>query len=156
MKRFFGLFAVAALCIASNSTTYVNPAGAITLDPGGACVYLYGSSSNVGENPASGTFSQQVYIPTTQTQPTANLSFTFYWTSNPGAFNYQIQDADVDITGNYVTIPMAGTVTSAPQAVGSGNYVARVELNPFRGRYARIYVNTQTANSVNGFVVVCR
>jgi hypothetical protein len=128
-----------------------------------SCQYLYGtvavSGFNqviTGEQPASGTFSQQFQVPVSDQQPSRNLSFTLYWPSNPGAFNIQIQDTDQDIPGNYVTIPTAGTITSAVQAPGSGNYVSRVELNPWQANFGRLYVNTQTANAVNLIAVVCR
>jgi hypothetical protein len=127
------------------------------------CQYLYGTVSTVGfaqvitgEQPATGTFSQQFQIPVSDQQPSRNISFTLSWPSNPGAFNIQIQDADQDIAANYVTIPTAGTITSAPQAPGSGNFVARVELNPWQANFGRLYVNTQTANAVNLTALVCR
>lgn len=107
------------------------------------------------ENPATGTFSLQFEVPQTAQQPSANLSFEFAFAGNPGAFNYQIQDADTDATGNYVTLPTAGTLTSCPITAG-GAYTCRVELNPWRGEYGRIYVNTQNANAVNVTVKVSR
>lgn len=107
------------------------------------------------ENPTTGTFSQQFFIPQTAQQPSANLSFEFAFAASPGAFNYQIQDADTDTTGSYVTIPTAGTVTTCPVTPG-GSFTCRVELNPFRGSYARIYINTQNANAVNVTVKVTR
>jgi hypothetical protein len=128
-----------------------------------SCQYLYGTSSTsgftqviTGEQPATGTFSQQFQVPVSDQQPSRNLSFTLSWPSNPGAFSIQIQDADQDIAANYVTIPTAGTITSAPQAPGSGNYVARVELNPWQANFGRLYVSTQTANAVNLTAMVCR
>jgi len=127
------------------------------------CQYLYGvvstsgfNQSVTGEQPASGTFSQQFQIPVSDQQASRNLAFTLWWASNPGAFNIQIQDADADVAANYVTIPTAGTITSAAQAPGSGNYVARVELNPWQANFGRLYVNTQTANAVNLIALVCR
>ena len=107
------------------------------------------------EDPLTGTFSQQFLVPQTAQQPSANLSFEFAFAGNPGAFNYQIQDADTDVTGNYVTIPTAGTVTACPITAG-GAYTCRVELNPWRGEYGRIYINAQNANSVNVTVKVSR
>jgi hypothetical protein len=127
------------------------------------CQYLYGTVATTnftqtvtGEQPASGTFSQQFQIPVADQQPSRNLAFTLSWPTNPGAFNIQIQDADQDVAANYVTIPTAGTITSAAQAPGSGNYVARVELNPWQANFGRLYVNTQTANAVNMTALVCR
>ena len=127
------------------------------------CQYLYGIQSTsgfnqviTGEQPASGTFSQQFQVPVSDQQPSRNLAFTLIWPSNPGAFNIQIQDADQDIAANYVTIANAGTITSATQAPGSGNYIARVELNPWQANFGRLYVNTQTANAVNLTATVCR
>jgi hypothetical protein len=139
----------------------------LQLEPA-TCQYLYGTvaTSNftqtvTGEQPASGTFSQQFQVPVNSQQPSRNLAFTLYWASNPGAFNIQIQDADADIAANYVSVVSPGTstpitITSAAQAAGSGNYVARVELNPWQANFGRLYVNTQTANAVNLIAMVCR
>lgn len=115
------------------------------------CQTLYSA-----EQPATGTFSIQFQVPVSDQQPSRNVSFTFSWPTTPGAFNYQIQDADQDIAGNYVTIQTAGIITSAPQAPGSGNFVARVELNPWQANFGRIWVNTQAANAVNLTAIVCR
>lgn len=127
------------------------------------CVYLYGLTSTsgfnqsvTGEQPATGTFSQQFQIPVSDQQGSRNLAFTLSWPSNPGAMNIQIQDADQDVAANYVTLPTAGTITTAVQAPGSGNFIARVELNPWQANFGRLYVQTQTANAVNLTALVCR
>jgi len=114
------------------------------------CQVLYNA-----EQPATGTFSQQFNTPVSD-QSSQHLRLTLVWPTNPGAFNIQIQDADTDTTGNYVTIATAGTITSAPQAAGGGNFVARVELNPWEANFGRLFVQTQTANAVNLTATVCR
>jgi hypothetical protein len=133
-----------------------------------SCQYLYGTSATsgftqviTGEQPATGTFSQQVNIPVSDQQTTRNIQFTLVWASNPGAMSIQIQDADQDVAANYVSVVSPGTstpitITSAAQAPGSGNYIARVELNPWQGNFARLYVATQPANAVNMTALVCR
>lgn len=120
-----------------------------TLNPGDSITVFY------QERPLSATYSQQVSIPNVNTQPDASISLEFTWPTDPGAFNYQIQDADTDTTDAYQTIPTAGTVTSAVAGPG-GTYGARVELSPYKARFLRIYVNTQTANNVKGTVKVSR
>lgn len=149
MKTVLPLLALIALGFVTLAPTYIGPGNAAPLVPGNCISVLY------NEQPPSGSFSQQVSIPTRDEQPTANLSFEFRFAGNPGAFNEQIQDADTDATGNYVTLPTAGTVTSCPVTAG-GSYTCRVELNPWRGNFARIYTDSQNANAVNLTVQVCR
>jgi hypothetical protein len=149
MKKLLGFAALLVLGLVTLAPTYVGAGSALPLGTN-QCVNLLSA-----ENPTSGAFSQQVYIQPSNSQPTANLSFEFRFAASPGAMNYQIQDADTDATGNYVTLPTAGTVTSCPVTAG-GSYTCRVELNPFRALYARIYTNAQNANAVNLTVQVCR
>lgn len=149
LYRILSIAALLALGLVTLAPTYVGSANAITLYPG-QCANLL-----TAEQPTSGSFSQQVSVPIRDNQPTSNLSFEFRFAASPGAFNYQIQDADTDATGNYVTLPTAGTITTCPITAGN-SYTCRVELNPFRGLYARIYTATQNANAVNLTVQVCR
>jgi hypothetical protein len=115
------------------------------------CQVLYNA-----EQPATGTFSVQFNTPKSDQQQSNNIAFTLSWPSNPGAMSIQIQDADQDISGNYITIPTAGTITTAVQAPGGGNFIARVELNPWQANFGRLYVSTQPANAVNMTALVCR
>jgi hypothetical protein len=149
MKKLVPLLALIALGFVTLAPTYIGPGNATPLVPG-TCVNLL-----FNEQPATGSFSQQISILTSVNQPTANISFEFRFAGNPGTFNEQIEDADTDATGNYVTLPVAGTVTSCPITPG-GSYTCRVELNPFRGQFARIYTQTQNSNSVNLTVLACR
>lgn len=147
MKKLFAFLGLAIFAFLTMAPSYNATAPAC---PTAACLYP-GQSGLLfnAEQPAASTRSQQFLIPWSNSQPTTNLSVECIWTSNPGTFNYQIQVADTDATGNYVTIASAGTITSAPQVVGSGNYVARVDLNPFRGTYVSLWVASATANAVN-------
>lgn len=144
-----GLASVFLLCGAPSYNT-ITPSCS-TPGPASACLFP-GQSGFLfnAEQPTSTTRSQQFQIPYVAAQPVANLSVECIWASNPGTFEYDIQRADTDATGNYVTIQTAGAMTSAPQANGSGNYVATVDLSPWRGTYISLYVKTQTANAVNG------
>jgi hypothetical protein len=149
-KLFLYVIFLSAVGLATMGPAY-NAAPALDLYPGN-CVVLYNA-----EQPLSGAFSQQFHFPASQTYspgPPA-VSFELIWAANPGAFNIQIQDADTDSTGNYVTLPAAGTVTSTPQTAG-GTYTSRVELNPWRANYGRLYVQTQSANAVNLTAKACR
>lgn len=126
--------------------------------PGAASACLFPGQSGLlfnAEQPTSGTRSQQFQIPFAAAQPSTSLSIECIWATTPGAFEYDIQRADTDATGNYVTIVQPGsstaiTMTSAPQANGTGNFLATVDLSPWRGTYISLYVKTQTANAVNG------
>lgn len=118
----------------------------------GACLTLFAATD--GTPITTGTFSQQ-FTTTAQNASTVAISFEFVWSGNPGAFNLQIQDADTDATGNYVTLTSAGTITSTPLSAGNA-YVSRVELNPWRAQYGRLYMNTQPANAVTLVAKVCR
>ena len=118
----------------------------------GSCATLFSA-----EQPTTGTFSQQFHVTPPESQKPAPiaLSFELAFAGNPGAFNIQIQDADTDATGNYVTLPTAGTVTSCPVTAG-GSFTCRVELSPWRANFGRLYVQTQAANAVNLTAKVCR
>lgn len=148
------LLGVASFCLWTpvhvDATAYGTKGAPLMLAPK-MCAQLYNA-----ERPLTGTFSIQFNSPRSDQQPSTNLSFTLSWPTDPGAFNIQIQDADIDATGNYVTVTPVGTITSAPQAAGSGNFIARVELNPWQAQYGRLFVNTQSANVVNLTATVCR
>ena len=151
MKKFFACVLLIAASLVWGAPAY-NAAPAPDL-LAGSCALLYNA-----EQPSTGAFSQQFHIPAAnQFQPAPSaISFELIWAANPGAFNIQIQDADTDATGNYTTLSAtAGTITSSPQSPG-GVYVSRVELNPWRANYGRLYVNTQSANAVNLTAKVCR
>lgn len=157
MKRTLLATTVILACLvlmASSYNTIVPDCSA----PGAAKGCLYPGQSGLffnAEQPASGTRSQQFQIPFSNSQPYNALSIECIWATTPGAFEYDIQRADTDATGNYVTIVQPGTstaitMTTAPQANGTGNFVATVDLSPWRGSYISLYVKTQTANAVNG------
>ena len=149
MRRALLIITALVLCCLGTAGTYgTSP---VTLNPG--CQVLFASTD--GTPITTGTFSQQFYLPTAGQGVVSAVSFELVWSGNPGAFNIQIQDADTDLTGNYVTLAVAGTITSSPQSAG-GTYVSRVELNPWRAQYGRLYVNTQAANSVSLTAKVCR
>jgi hypothetical protein len=157
MKKLFFvllLFCTPVFAQYYNATCAANPA----LSPG-QCAAVLSSGGTVvlfnGAQPGSGTRSQQFYVAPATSAPANFLAFEFSFSGNPGAFNYQIEDATTDLTGNFTTIPTAGTLTSCPVSEG-GSYVCRIEMNPFMGRYGRIYVNTATANAVAVTVTVSR
>lgn len=155
MKKISLLAFLLATCLSTMAATYSNSAAAIPLYPG-QCTNLLTS-----ETPAGGAFSQQVSVPTRPEQPGASLSFEFRFSANPGAtMNYQVQDADTDATGNYVSTTSPGTstaiaLTSCPISVG-GSYTCRIEFSPWRGLFARIYTNTANGNAASLTVQVCR
>lgn len=165
MKRisFFALLLMLAFCAPSASAQSYNGGCnqtasspdpnpcALPLQPGGK-VILFNNTQ-----PTTGAHSQQVFMQPAP-PPAASAAFIaleFAFSANPGTLNYQVEDATTDLTGNYLTIPGYGTLTSCPQSEGLA-YTCRIELNPFMGRYLRVYVNTATQNAVNVTVSVSR
>jgi hypothetical protein len=121
--------------------------------------YAYGTVAPYASTPtgesrtatvlATGTSSQAFCIaPNINTPGNApSISLEIIFSGDPGAFNFQIQDADTDATSNYVTVPTGGTITAAANLSGS-TFVARVELVPIKGSFVRLKTSTQTANAV--------
>ncbi len=70
--------------------------------------------------------------------PLQALSIELEFSAAPGAFELDIQDADTDADAFYQAIPNAAiTVVSAQN-------IARFELNPFAGKFVRVFMKTLT------------
>lgn len=156
-RKLFVVFLLLSLAQCLHAASYnVSTPTPITLRTG-ECVPLITSTD--GTPVATGFKSQEFQVvardPGPLGQSPQSVRFELIWSGNPGAFNLQIQDAEVDADGNYVTLPTAGTITTSPATAG-GAFVSRVELSPWAANFGRIYVNTQAANAVTLTARVCR
>lgn len=77
--------------------------------------------------------------------PAPSVSVEIRFSAAPGAFSLQVQEADTDADGFYITPTNAAyTIT----AVNGTTFVARVDLSPTGGRFLRLYLASLT-NAVN-------
>jgi hypothetical protein len=95
----------------------------------------------------TGQFSIAVCVTEKEGRELPGLSFEFKWLTDPGAFNFRIQGADTDENGAYFT-EGTGTVVSPANVMPDGTFRARVELKPWVAKFARIFVQLQSANAV--------
>lgn len=104
----------------------------------------------VGGLNTTGNRSERIAIargPWDQTSPFIRLKLVF--DGNPGAFNFQIQEATEDSLSEYVTLATGGTITAAVLSPDGISYEATVDLSPFVGNFVLLWCNTQTANNVH-------
>jgi hypothetical protein len=76
------------------------------------------------------------------------ISLEIFFSGNPGAFEVDLQDADIDQDSHYVTVD---AITAGLNA----SYVTRIELPSFYTKYVRVKLVTLT-NSVNISVLLTR
>lgn len=116
------------------------------LSPGDS-FYLLGTPTNTrrsigpdnvtGETPIAGQASDRVAIAHLHPSIVPNVGVELIFSANPGAFNLQLQEADSDADGLFITpSPAAFTITSAT-LVGA-LYVARVDVGTFGSRFIRM------------------
>ena len=103
------------------------------------------------EQPATGTASIAFAVGPVGAMTGPAISVEVQFVAAPGAFEFDIQEADQDVAADYVTIPTAGIIN----AVNSSNH-ARVDLAPFLGAFVRINTVTQNANATNATVRITR
>jgi hypothetical protein len=102
------------------------------------------------EKPASGTLSQQFAIaPNNVDPPSVNIEVLF--AGAPGAFEFDVYEADTDVSTNYRQVPVSGAISAV-----DANNGARLDLSPFTGTFIAIFCKTQNANSVNATVKITR
>ena len=77
-------------------------------------------------------------------------SFEIWFSGNPGAFEVDVQTADIDADMHYCTISALNS-----GAALNANYVGRIELPNFWAKFVRVYVKTLT-NSVLVYAMVTR
>jgi hypothetical protein len=76
------------------------------------------------------------------------ISLEIFFSGNPGSFEVDLQDADIDQDSHYVTVD---AITSGLNA----SYVTRIELPSFYAKYVRVKLVTLT-NLVNTSVLLTR
>ena len=103
------------------------------------------------EQPATGTASTAFAVGPIVGNDVPAISVEVQFVAAPGAFEFDIQEADVDVAADYVTIPTAGVINAV-----NGAFHARVDLNPFMGAFVRINTVTQNANATNATVRITR
>ena len=96
------------------------------------------------EQPVTGELSQQFAIGPSAASDVPGVSVVLTFSGAPGAFEYDIYEADSDVPTQYLQVPAGGAITTV-----NANNVARVDLQPFLGAFVAIYCKAQTANAVN-------
>ena len=82
-----------------------------------------------------------------------SLSVQILFNANPGAFNVQLQEADTDADGCYITPSnSAFTMTTSTQIQASGIYVVRADLVPLGGRFQRLFIPTNGNPNAVGMI----
>lgn len=76
------------------------------------------------------------------------ISLEIFFSGNPGSFEVDLQDADIDQDSHYVTVDAITTGLNA-------SYVTRIELPSFWTKYVRVKLVTLT-NAVNVSVLLTR
>lgn len=147
MRKLLLALGAAALMVGTMAPSYNTQTPAIALNQGNQ-VQAFNT-----EQPTSGTLSQQFYVPAASENGPAvpAISVEVVFSGAPGAFEFDIYEADSDVQTSYLQIPAAGSINAV-----SANNVARVDLSPFVGSYIAIYCKTQTANAVNATVRITR
>lgn len=123
----------------------------IYTDPNKAALLYEGAQAFMFQNEASlagkASIGFQLHRQRGQAYP-FGASFEISFSANPGAFQVDIQTADTDKEGYYVTIQSINGGLSA-------SFVGRIELPNFWAKYVRSKVVTLT-NAVNSTVMVTR
>jgi hypothetical protein len=123
---------------------YPGPGQASLLRPNNQQYLLQGQS----QASAVGNASIAVQLGRIQDSYPFGASFEIAFSGAPGTFEIDIQTADTDVPGNFVTI------SSLTGGLNSSN-VGRVELPNFWAKYVRVFVKTLT-NNVTTSVLVTR
>ncbi len=100
-----------------------------------------------GETPQTGQSSIAVGVAENPARSTTSLAFDFFWATNPGAFNFQIQGSDDALVDSAYFTEGSGTVTVVT-AQADGSFRARVELTPWVAKLVRVKVAAQSSNAV--------
>lgn len=106
------------------------------------------SGETLGTVPAA-SIAVQLSRPTSMYYPWG-ASFEIWFSGNPGAFEVDVQTADIDADIHYCTISALNSTAAL-----NAHFVGRIELPNFWARFVRVYVKTLT-NSVSVYAVVTR
>ena len=120
---------------------------------GSVVTALYSGDSALAfnaEQPATGVASIPFALYRSRNDVPPSLSVEVFFAAAPGAFEFDVQEADTETANAYVTNASA-TLT----AVNAGFY-GRIELPQVFAKFVRILCKTQNANAVNATVKVSR
>jgi hypothetical protein len=100
-----------------------------------------GDSNISGETPTAGEASVAVALaPAMIGSIVRNVGVQLLFSANPGAFNIQVQEADTDADGFYLTPAAAAyTITAATEIGSTGKYVARADLGAIGSQFIRLF-----------------
>lgn len=96
----------------------------------------------VNETPLTNYVSERAALYQDQQGVGGKLSVEIVFNAAPGAFEYDVQTSDTDVSANFVT-EAAGAIAAV-----NANNVARLELNNVFAKFARLLCKTQNANAV--------
>lgn len=102
------------------------------------------------EQPATGELSQQFALAPYQGNSPAAISIEVSFSGVPGAFQFQIWEADTDNLNDYIEVGSDAITTV------NGNNVARLDINEFLGTFIAISCVAANANAVNATVKISR
>jgi hypothetical protein len=133
----------------------------------GDSFYVFGTVDRIsgavtGEAVIANTVSQQIVLAPMPASDPPSLSVELSFVSSttglpaaPGAFDIELQTADTDDSGSYLTeASTAATMTTAAVTpVGNpARFLTRSEFSPIKAKFARLWVKTPPANA-NIFVI---
>jgi len=97
------------------------------------------------ETPIAGQQSQQVAVGRKDVDTVASVSVELQFPADPGAFQFDLQDADTDTPDAYLT-PPGGSMLVAKQGPG-GKFFARLEMVPIKGTWIVLTCVVASANA---------
>lgn len=96
------------------------------------------------ESPNSGDASVRFTLAAPYGDSVSAISVFIKFSADPGAFEIDVQDADIDAATNYLPVPVGAAITS----VDGTNFTARAEFSPFAANFGRLFMKTKPANAV--------
>jgi hypothetical protein len=119
------------------------------------CTAIYpGDTATVinAEALTTGQSSARVVIGNPYGREVESASVLLKFSADPGAFEVDVQQADVDADANYLNVSVGAAITS----VDATNFTARADFAPFLGKFLRLKMKTQPANAVTLIAQVSR
>ena len=106
------------------------------------------------EQPATGQASERIAVAYAPDGNPAYYSVQIVFDGDPGAFEIDIQESDVDAANDFLGA-LGGAVTTVQH--NGTVYVARVDLNsPVTANFLRLLMKTQPANAVHVTATITR
>lgn len=96
----------------------------------------------------SGQFSQQVSVPIGPAGGAKGIRVEGDFSADPGTFEIDIMEASTDDNGavNYQQVPTGGAITTVVTGVNGASTHFGVDLQPFAGDFALLYIKTKPSN----------